>query len=121
MNGKNAYLKKQRKLQQGFMDVGEEMGMQKVCDYLHIALRDPEVMGKDTFGRKRLEKLFHKLNELANYYHTAFTDDKEADLVQEELDRNLKDVYGEDMQPFFQRYPYVKKQEYKKPRKGWVE
>lgn len=48
MNGKNAYLKKQRKLQQGFLDVGEEMGIQKICDYLHIALRDPEVMGKDT-------------------------------------------------------------------------
>jgi hypothetical protein len=121
MGAKNAYLEKQRKLQQGFLDVGEEMGIQKICDYLHIALRDPEVMGKDVFGRKRLEKLFKKLNELANHYHTAFTDDKEADLVQEELDRNLKEVYGDDFQDFFTRYPYVKKQEYKKPRKGWVE
>ena len=57
MSGKNAYLEKQRKMQQSFLDVGEEMGIQKICDYLHIALRDPEVMGKDVFGRKRLEKL----------------------------------------------------------------
>lgn len=121
MGAKNAYLERQRKMQQGFLDVGEEIGMQKVCDYLHIALRDPEIMGKDTFGRKRLEKLFQKLKELANYYHTAFTDDVEADRVQEELDKNLKEVYGSDFQDFFQRYPYVKRQEYRKPRKGWVD
>ena len=121
MSSKNAYLEKQRKLQQGFLDVGEEMGIQKICDYLHVALRDPEVVGKDIYGRKRFDKLFKKLNELANYYQTAFTDDKEADVVQEDLDRNLKEVYGDDFQDFHTRYPYVKQLDYKKPRKGWVE
>ena len=117
----NAYLEKQNARYQDNFVAGCEITAQQMFDMMCLALHDPEVMGKDVFGRKRLEKLFKKLNELANYYHTAFTDDKEADLVQEELDRNLKEVYGDDFQDFFTRYPYVKKQEYKKPRKGWVD
>ena len=41
MGGKNAYLEKQRALNQQYLDVGEEMGIQKIWDYLQIALRDP--------------------------------------------------------------------------------
>ena len=119
MSGKNAYLEKQRKVQQGFLDTGEEMGIQKICDYLHIALRDPEVMGKDVFGRKRLEKLFKKLNELANYYHTAFTDDKEADLVQRDMDASLREIWGDDLNTFYERYPELKQLGYTKSRKNW--
>ena len=52
-------------------------------------------MGKDTMGRKRLEKLYHKCQNLANYYHTAFTFDVEADHRQQELDGQLREVWGE--------------------------
>ena len=84
--GNNAYLKRQTDLKQKFLDVGEEMGMQKMWDYVQLALRDPDVMGKDVLGRKRLEKIFEKLKDLSSYYHNAFTDDKEADYITPDLD-----------------------------------
>lgn len=117
----NAYLQKQDQIRQKHLDVGEEMGMQKMWDYIQIALRDPEIMGKDTLGRKRLEKVYRKCQELANYYHDAFTMDVEADCRQKELDGHLGEIWGEDMCPFFERYPYVKKIGYNKPQNGWVD
>lgn len=116
----NAYLERQDAVKQKYLDVGEEMGMQKMWDYIQIALRDPEIMGKDTMGRKRLEKLYQKCQNLANYYHTAFTFDVEADHRQQELDGQLREVWGEELTEFYDRYPYVKKIDYSKPKKGWV-
>lgn len=118
--GKNEFLKKRDARDQAMLDAGEQIGMQKMWDYVQLALRDPEIMGKDTFGRMRLEKLFRKLSEMADYYHTAFTDDVEADHRQEELDRLLGEIWQEDLSTFYDRYPQLKKQKYDKPKKGWV-
>ena len=119
--GKNEYLKRRQAVNQGFLDAGEEIGMQKMWDYIQIALRDPEVMGKDIFGRSRLENLYKKCGELANRFHTAFTDDKEADYYQEKLDGQLREIWGEDLNTFYERYPQLKKLGYEKKRKGWVD
>lgn len=118
---KNAYLERQRQRDQAFLDAGERMGIQKMWDYMQIALRDPEIMGKDVFGRKRLEKLFNKSKELADYFHTAFTDDKEADLVQRDLDAALREIWGDDLSTFYDRYPELKQLGYNKSRKNWRE
>ena len=116
---KNTYLDRQRQRDQAFFDAGERVGIQKMWDYMQIALRDPEIMGKDVFGRKRLEKLFYKSKELADYFHTAFTDDKEADLVQRDMDAALREIWGEDLSEFYDRYPELKKLGYTKSRKNW--
>ena len=116
---KNTYLDRQRQRDQAFLDAGERMGIQKMWDYMQIALRDPEIMGKDVFGRKRLEKLFYKSKELANYFHTAFTDDKEADLVQRDFDAALREIWGDDLSTFYDRYPELKQLGYTKPKKNW--
>ena len=116
--GRNAYIETQEKIYQKHLDVGEQMGLQKMWDYMQIALRSPDVMGKDTLGRARLEKLFQKCKELANEYHTAFTDDKEADYKQEQLDKQLHEVWGDDFEPFYSRYPYLKKTKNDKPKKN---
>ena len=115
----NAYLDKQRAVQQKFLDVGEEMGMQKMWDYVQLALRDPNVMGKDIIGRSRMEKIYKRLSELANDYHLAFTDHAEADYKQEKLDDGLREIWGEDLTSFYDRYPYLKKADYTKPHKKW--
>ncbi len=117
--GKNDFLQRQRQINQKWLDIGEEMGMQKMWDYVQIALRDPDVMGKNTIGKERMKKLFDRLKVLADEYHTAFTADPEADYCQERLDRQLREVWGEGFQTFFERYPYVKKMAYDKPRKEW--
>ena len=53
---KSGYLERRQAVNQAFLDAGEQMGIQKMWDYMQIALRDPEVMGKDVLGRKRLKK-----------------------------------------------------------------
>ena len=108
--GKNNYLQRRRDEQQVFLDVGERMGIQKTCDYIQIALREPEV----------IRKLFRRVAELADYFHTAFTFDVEADNRQEEMDAALREIYGDDLETFYERYPELKKIRYDKARKGWV-
>lgn len=116
----NAYLEKQRKLAQSYFEAGEQIGIQKAWDYMQIALRDPDAMGKDVLGRKRIEKVYAKMMELVDFYHTAFTDDKEADYCQEKLDAQLREIWGDDLQTFYERYPTLRKLDYNKPRKNWV-
>ena len=118
--GENTYLKKKRAERQAVLDIGEELGMQKMWDYVQMALRDPDTVGKDVFGKERLRKLYQKMTALASEYHTAFTDDKEADYYQEKMDAQLREVWGSELQTFYERYPYIKKQDYTKPRKNWL-
>lgn len=116
--GKNDYLKRREAVNQGFLDAGEQMGMQKMWDYFQLTLRNPEVMGKDVFGKKRLEKIFNHLKVLVDRYHICFTDDKEADYYQEELDAQLRESCDE-FYTFYERYPQLKKYGYEKSRKNW--
>ena len=118
---KNTYLERRKAVNQAFLDAGEQMGIQKMWDYIQIALRDPETMGKDVMGRKRLEKLYKKTAELADYFHTAFTDDVEADHRQEEMDSALREIWDKDLFPFYERYPQLKKVDYTKSKKNWRE
>lgn len=115
---KNDYLAKQKALMQASFETGEEIGMQRMWDYIQIALRSPEVMGKDTVGKSRMQKLYKKTVELADQFRLAFTTDPEADYVQEQLDAALREVWGDDLQTFYERYPQVKRIDYTKPHKG---
>ena len=54
---KNDFLAKQRELQHGHFTAGLQSGRQQIIDCVSLALRDPEIMGKDTFGRDRLLKV----------------------------------------------------------------
>lgn len=119
MAGNNAYLKQKQAERQAVLDIGEEMGFQKLWDYVQICLRDPEIMGKDTFGKGRIAKLYEGLKKKVDFYHVCFTDDKEADYYQEKLDAELREIWADELQPFYERYPYMKKLGYNKARKNW--
>ena len=116
--GSNGYLARKNAMYQGFLDAGERLGMQKMWDYIQLTLRDPDVMGKDTFGKKRLEDIYKNINILADRYHICFTADKEADYYQEELDSLLRRDCDE-FSPFYERYPQLKQFKYDRSRKGW--
>jgi hypothetical protein len=116
---KGDYLDRKRQEQQTWLDIGEEMGMQKMWDYVQIALIDPEVMSTHKLTKARLEKVYKKLAEIAEHYKIAFSDHVEADHRQEELDSVLREVWQEDFFTFYQRYPYVKQFDYKKGKKAW--
>lgn len=55
--GKNGFLERQKAVQRGFFEAGLQSGRQQILDMMSLVLRDPEVMGKDTFGKDRLVKV----------------------------------------------------------------
>ena len=118
---KNAYLAKQQAIQQGMLDVGMDTGFQKCWDLIQIVLHDPKVMGKDTFGKERMKKLFLALREVEKELGKAWLPsiERDADVMQRDLDALLKEIWGEDLQPFQERYPYIKKPDYSKGKKNW--
>lgn len=121
--GKNGYLEKKAYRERALLDIGVDSGAQRIIDYLQCVLRDPEVMGgpKNVFGTKKLLKILQAIEDRDKYYANAYTLKKEADNLQEELDKELRDIWGEAALPFTERQPYIKQPEYKKAMKGWVD
>lgn len=113
---KNDYLSRQRAREQEVFDAGLRIGRQQMCDYLSLALRDPDTMGKDTFSGKRIIKVINKINDLMCQFSSAFEKCDEADYYQEKLDRLLWEAYGDEIKDgffaFHDRYERVKKQDY---------
>lgn len=118
---KNDFQQRLRDREQAVFDAGERIGIQKMWDFVQIVLRDPDTMGRDVFGKGRMEKIYHKTEELADYFSKAFSKDVEADHRQEELDALLREIWGEDLVTFYDRYPEIKKFKYSKAQKGWVD
>lgn len=108
-------------MKQACFDIGEEVGIQKMWDFLQLALRHPKVVKSDFWGHDRIVRLFAVLTEIADKYKIAFTDDKMADVKQEEMDALLREVWGDELQTFYERYPYLKQFDYSKPPKSWRE
>ena len=116
----NEFLKRREQRDRECFRQGLITGMQIVHDYLTIALRRKTVMGRDTFGTGRISRLTEAIGELDEYYSLAFSNHVEADAKQEEMDGELREVYGDELVRFPQRYPYLKQYGYDKPRKGWL-
>lgn len=116
---KNAYLAKQMAVKQALIDAGMASGKQQIVDYLTVALRDPDVVLDDAWGRERIDRLFAKLEALDKEFADAYTPSREADYLQEKLDRLLREVYGDELVPFAVRQPDIKQVGYDKSRKGW--
>lgn len=121
MRKPNAFLQKQQMVQQGMLDVGMNTGFQKCWDLIQIVLHDPKVMGKDTFGLKRIKKLYWAMVDLEKELGKAWlpTVEKEADTAQRDLDALLKEIWGDELSTFYERYPHVKKVDYTKGKKNW--
>ena len=113
---RNDFLARQRQREQEVFDAGMRIGRQQMCDYITLALRDPAVVGKDTFGAKRIVAVLNRVNRLMDEFHPAFDKCDEADYYQEKLDRLLQEAYGDEIKEgffgFHERYGRVKKQDY---------
>lgn len=118
--GKSGYLAKQQEKEKALIEAGIACGKQQVADYLVLVLRDPTYMGKDTFGRERIDKVMAGILHYDKLFEKAYTLDKEADVAQEKLDDALREVYGDEFIPFSERQPDVLQPKYNKSRKGWV-
>lgn len=111
--GKNGYLEKQKAIQRGFFDAGLQSGRQQIIDMVSLVLRDPDIMGKNTFGKDRLLKIVTGIKEYIDTYEKAWLKDDETDYYRDKLDEALAEAYGEGLHDsFLSRYPYAPEFDY---------
>ena len=109
----NAYLAKQAAVNHGFFKAGEQTGRQVVLDMMVLALRDPEIIGKDIFGKDRLLKVLKGIEKYMDAFDQAFQATDETDYYRTKLDAALADAFGEGMHDTFsQRYEYCRDYDY---------
>lgn len=112
---KNDYLARQRAIQQGFFNVGIRSGRQQILDMVSLVLRDPDIMGRDTFGKDRLLKVVMGIGEYIDTYEKAWLKDDETDYYRAKLDDALAEAYGEGLHDsFLQRYEFAPEFDYMK-------
>ena len=98
---------------QGYFTAGLQMGRQQILDMMSLALRDPSIMGKDTFGKDRLLKLVKAIGEYIDKYQPAWEKKEETDYYRAKLDASLAEAYGAGMHDtFMERYEFVPEFDY---------
>lgn len=113
--GKNAFLEKQRIERQAFLTAGLQMGRQQILDMMLIVLNDPEIMGKDTFGRDRLLKVVKGIGDYIDVFQKAWERDDETDYYRSKLDSMLEKICGKELhETFDKRYDYCSDFDYVK-------
>lgn len=112
---KNDFLAKQRAIQQGFFRAGEQTGRQVMLDMMVLSLRDPEIMGKDIFGKDRLIRVVKGIEKYMDEFDQAFRATDETDYYRAKLDAALAEAFGEGMHDtFLKRYEFAKEYDYLK-------
>lgn len=111
---KNDFLARQKATQKAYFEAGLQMGRQQILDLMSLVLNDPEIMGKDTFGKERLLKVVKGIGEYIDKYQPAWEKCDEADYYQNKLDKNLASIYGKDLyDSFYKRYEFAPEFSYK--------
>lgn len=106
---KNGYLARQKVRDGVLQDATRQTYQQYMTDTLILTLNDPEVMGKDVFGYKRLKKVLEAWGKCYDRYFDALTKNPEADYAREKMDRLMKQICGDsgDFVPFEERYEWL--------------
>ena len=104
---KNKHEKNQQAVRQKLLEIGQDVGIQQMADFMAIVLNDPKVMGRDTFGAKRLQKVLDALSDCFATYKLAYSNHDEADYWRQKIDEQLQRIYGKEAGTFLQRYPYI--------------
>ena len=109
--GKNGYLARRKVRDDVMQDAIKQTYMQYMTDMLILTLNDPEVMGKDVFGYKRLKKVLDAWGRYYDQFFDALTKNPEADYAREKMDAAMKRIVGTngDFIPFEQRYEWLPK------------
>lgn len=114
---KRDYLARQREMQRIYLDVGLQCGRQQILDMMTLVLRDPSIMGKDTFGKDRLLKVVKGIGDCIDKYEPAWQKNDESDYYQKKLDDALAEAYGDELHDsFHKRYEYAPEFDYGKGR-----
>lgn len=111
---KNDYLARQKAMQRTFFEAGLQSGRQQIIDMMSLVLNDPDIMGKNTFGKDRLLKVVNGIGEYIDTYQKAWEKDDETDYYRAKMDEALAKIYGEGMHDtFLKRYEYAPEYCYK--------
>lgn len=112
---KKDFQARQRAINAAYFNAGLQSGRQQILDMLSIVLNDPDIMGKDTFGKDRLLKVVKGAGEYIDVFQKAWEKDDETDYYRAKLDEHLAKIYGEGMHDTFdKRYEFCPDYDYTK-------
>ncbi len=113
----NSYIAQRDAIRREFFNSGLQCGRQQIIDMMSLVLRDPDIMGKDTFGKDRLLKVVKGIGEYIDTYQKAWEKDDETDYYRAKLDDALAQAYGEGLHDsFLKRYDVAPEYDYFKGR-----
>ena len=98
--------------------VSAEDGFGYACQQVGIEVfdstaLDPDIMGKDIFGKDRLIKVVKGIGEYIDKFQSAWEKNDETDYYRAKLDEALEEVYGEDLHDsFLKRYQFAPEYNY---------
>ena len=109
------YMKQRAAFISAGFQAGLQAGRQQILDMMSLVLRDPEIMGKDIFGKDRLLKVVIGIDEYIGKYQKAWEKDDETDYIRAKLDAALAEAYGPGLHDSFtQRYDTAPEYDYTK-------
>lgn len=115
MAKQNAYLAKKAVVNHGYFTAGLQSGRQQIIDLVSLVLRDPAIMGKDTFGKDRLLKVVKGVGDYIDLYQKAWEKGDETDYYRAKLDAALAEAYGDGLHDSFsKRYEFMPEYDYNK-------
>lgn len=104
--GKNAYAAElTRKRALGY-EIVSDWTAQLCLDTLAMVLNDPDVMGRDAFGAKRLMRICEAFNEKYAVTKLALRDHEDSDYIRAKIDQAQAKIFGPDYLHWQDRYPY---------------
>lgn len=86
------------------LDVIQQWHGQFQDDIMTIVLADADVMGKDTFGPKRIARITEARDRLWDELKQALDNKPESDYLRETIDRRLRQIMQEQAAPWPERY-----------------
>ncbi len=104
MPKKNAYLARQEEKMTRLYELTLNWTAQLSLDCICMVLNDPEVMGKDVFGKERLHKVCVAFEKRFKEAHVGLTNKPEASHVRAMVDREMKRIGKEAFIPWEERY-----------------
>lgn len=110
MSKRNSYCQKLRDWRDSYRKAEHATYVQYMQDLFCLVLNDPEIMGKDVLGEKRMTKVVAAVWDAYDKYYDAVQPvvSPEADYQQAKMDEQLKRIFKKSFQPFPERYQYLK-------------
>lgn len=116
-------LKRSTNAVDALMQEAFDSGYQKACDLLALALSDPDIMGAYVMDEQGVVGVYDGMRKYDDKYWQAWTAKVEADVQQEHLDAELREVFCDKFKdqvvPFNERHNLIFIPGYSKARKGW--